>query len=116
MASLFLCQLLQEYIENTENDYEMRLWVYRYYGTSSSALYTMFEVTLSGCWPTYVRPVIEQVSVFYAIFFVLYVSLVVFAVIRVITALFLRETLRAAEADTFMVMDAMRNKRLAYAR
>jgi len=115
MASLLLCQLLQEYIENDENDIEVRLWAYRYYGTSFRALYTMFEMTMSGCWPTYVRPIVEQVSVFYAIFFVLYISLVVFAVIRVISALFLKQTLCAAEADTVMVLEATRHKRAAYA-
>ena len=53
---------------------EIRFWVNRMYGTSAKAVYTLFEVTLSGCWPTYARPLIEEVSWLYAIFFILYVA------------------------------------------
>eukprot|EP00418_Pyrodinium_bahamense_P023839 CAMPEP_0179132258 /NCGR_PEP_ID=MMETSP0796-20121207/62854_1 /TAXON_ID=73915 /ORGANISM="Pyrodinium bahamense, Strain pbaha01" /LENGTH=52 /DNA_ID=CAMNT_0020831197 /DNA_START=1 /DNA_END=155 /DNA_ORIENTATION=+ len=52
----------------------------------------MFEATFSGCWPTYARPLIERVSVWYAAFFILYVTIVVFSTVRIVSALFLRDT------------------------
>merc|ERR1712048_1517310 len=61
--------------------------------------YTMFEITLSGCWPNYVRTLVEDVNPLFGIFFIFYVSVVVFAIIRIITAIFLRETLQAATQD-----------------
>jgi len=61
---------------------------------------TAFEMTFSGCWPNYVRRVIEEVNPFYAIFFTLYISVVSFGMIRVISALFLKEALAQASHGT----------------
>jgi voltage-gated sodium channel len=103
-SGILLAQLLSGYITETGNDYETRLWVYRHYGTGFRAVYTIFEVTLSGCWPNYARPVIEKVNAWYALFFVLYVVLVVFAVIRIVGALFLTATIKAAGEDLAMTI------------
>eukprot|EP00971_Amphidinium_carterae_P064882 1285702-Amphidinium_carterae.1 len=92
----------------------MREWAWEHYGTSSRAMYTMFEVTLSGCWPNYVRPLMNEISWWYASFFVIYVAFVVFAVIRVITAIFLKETLDAAGADAEMMVQEKAKKRAQY--
>ena len=51
----------------------------------------MFEITHSGSWPAVVRPIVEQVNAWYAILFLTYITLVVFAVIRIVTALFLKD-------------------------
>ena len=37
-------------------------------------MYTFFEITYSGGWPLLVRPVLEKVSAWYAIPFLLYVA------------------------------------------
>ena len=44
-------------------------------GSFSKPLYTMFEITHSGSWPSRVRPVIEKVSSLYAIPFLFYIAL-----------------------------------------
>jgi len=111
MSSLFLCQALREFILDEANNRETRVWVNRYYGTSSKATWTMFEVTFSGGWPNYVRTLVEDVSPFYAGFFAVYISAVVFATIRIITAIFLKETLQVAANDTdMMIEERMREK------
>ncbi|CAE7262265.1 SCN5A, partial [Symbiodinium necroappetens] len=71
-----------------------------------------YEVTFAGNWTTRTRrPVLEDVDHSYAVFFVIYVTLIVFAVLRVITAVFLRETLEAANNDAeLMVMERLRQK------
>ena len=56
----------------------------------------MFEITHSGSWPAVVRPIVEKVNAWYAVLFLTYITLVVFAVIRIVTALFLK-----AEPTTF---------------
>ena len=81
----------------------MRLWAWTHYGTFYRAMYTMYEVTLAGCWPSYVRPLLENVSHWYAAFFVIYVAVVVFAVIRVITAIFLKDSMDAVSSDADMI-------------
>lgn len=46
-------------------------------------MYTLYEITFAGNWPTNVRPVLEKVSHLYVLFFVIYITIIVFAVIRV---------------------------------
>lgn len=97
---------------------ERRLWAWTYYGTSVRATYTMFEVTLSGCWPNYVRLLLETTdtltALLYGLFFMAYILLVVFAIIRVITAIFLKETMDACNTDNVDTERA--HKRRAYLR
>ncbi|CAE7449218.1 Scn10a [Symbiodinium sp. CCMP2592] len=97
--SLIICQALQGYILDESNDMDTRLEMNWLYGSFLKALYTMFEVTHAGSWPTRVRPVVDKVSPWYCIPFLGYITLVVFAVIRVVTALFLKETLASAAND-----------------
>lgn len=99
MSALFMCQALNSVVEDSEYDDSIREWVYLYYGTSSRAAWSMFELTFSGGWPAYARPLIENVSPGYAVFFALYVTSVTFAMFRIITALFLKDTLRVASLD-----------------
>jgi len=114
MSGLFLCELLKEYIRDTDRSVEMRSWVYQYYGTSSRAIFTMFELTLSGCWPNYFRPLIENVSGFFVIFTVMYISGVVFAINTIIKALFLKETLVIASNDAEMMINEANKKKHRY--
>merc|ERR1719410_1961986 len=100
MCAVFLCQALHEFILDERKDIATRAWVNNLYGSGHKALYTAFEMTFSGCWPNYVRRVIEEVNPVYVIFFVLYITVVFFGVIRIISALFLKETLAQAARDT----------------
>jgi Ca2+-binding EF-hand superfamily protein len=84
------------------------------YGTSSKAVYTLFEVTLSGCWPNYARLLIEDVSALYVIFFILYIMCVVFALIRIITALFLKDTMDQANGDMAVQVELKKNQKAAF--
>lgn len=102
--AIFLSSILKEFIQSPENDMEARRWVFRHYGSASRAVYTMFEVTLSGGWPNYARVLVESVSPWLSLFWVIYVMTVVFAVIRIITAIFLRETLKEADLDEDMLI------------
>jgi len=103
LSGIFLCNLLKGTIQDNTHGHELQTWLFRYYGSSLRATYTLFEVTLSGCWPNYFRPLIERVSGWYAIFVLIYISIVVFAVLRIITALFLKQTLTVAGNDADMV-------------
>ncbi|CAE7896910.1 Sodium channel protein type 10 subunit alpha [Symbiodinium microadriaticum] len=106
--ALIICQALQSYILDESNDMDTRLEMNWLYGSFLKALYTMFEVTHAGSWPTRVRPVVDKVSPWYCIPFLGYITLVVFAVIRVVTALFLKETLASAANDADMQIEENR--------
>merc|ERR1719237_2036766 len=90
---------------------EIRDWVFKYYGGSLRATMTMFEITMSGCWPTYSRTLIEEVNVWFAAFFVVYISGVVFAVTRIISAIFLKDTLAAANQEADRVLSELKRQR-----
>lgn len=83
---------------------ETREWVFMWYGTGARALWTLFLVTFSGGWPSYVQPLVTEVSWVYALAFAIYVWVVVFAVTRIITATFLKDTLQAASEDAEMIL------------
>jgi len=104
MLAIFLCQSLHEFVVDEVNDLQTRIWVNRFYGDGFKSLQTVFEMTFSGCWPNYARPVIEDVSSYYTPFFVVYITFVIFAMIRVISALFLKETLNQAARDAEMMV------------
>lgn len=110
MGSLLMGNLLQDYVQDDELSLEHRQWLWEHYGTSYRATYTLFEVTFSGAWPTRARRVLE-VNQGFSLFFFLYVTVVVFAVIRVISAIFLKDTLDAAQNDAEqLVMDKIAMK------
>ena len=62
----------------------------------------------AGSWPTRTRPVLDKVSQGFAIFFVFYITVIAFALIRIITAIFLKDTLDAANNDAeLQIMENM---------
>jgi len=110
-SGLVMAQLTTGFIHDEGQELEIRTWVFEHYGSGSRAVYTLFEATLSGGWPNYARNLIENVSFYYAFFWILYVLIVVFAVMRVVSALFLQNTLKMANADDeLMHMDKMKKK------
>merc|ERR1712192_13025 len=49
LAAIFMCQTLKDgYLLDPNVPHETRMWVWKKYGTSVRAFYTMFEVTFSG--------------------------------------------------------------------
>jgi len=111
IGTLVLGNLLQDFIVDDSQNLEDRNWIWNRYGTAYRAMYTLYEVTFAGNWPTNARPVLEKVSQGFVVFFVLYVTIIVFAIIRVISAIFLKDTLDAAQADAeSVVVDRLRKK------
>ena len=73
-----------------------------------------FPFSRAGGWPSLVRPVIDLVDPWYAAAFLPYVTLVVFAVLRIVTALFLKETLASAAQDAELVIEETRRTAIKY--
>ncbi|CAK9024321.1 Sodium channel protein type 11 subunit alpha (NaN) (Sensory neuron sodium channel 2) (Sodium channel protein type XI subunit alpha) (Voltage-gated sodium channel subunit alpha Nav1.9) [Durusdinium trenchii] len=113
-VSLMAGQALQTFILDENEDLDARIEMNTLYGSFTKSFYTFFEITHSGSWPSRVRPVLEKVSPWYSIIFLPYIALVVFAVIRVVTALFIKETLASAANDAEMVIEESRRMALEY--
>jgi len=104
VAGMFMTQMLAESVTDENLDLEMRTFIYTHFGTTSRSILTMFQITMApGAWGLIGRPLVEEVSPAFAWFFVLYVGGVSFAIIRIITALFLRQTLAVAAGDEQMM-------------
>merc|ERR1719210_1365339 len=99
MLSILLTQTLQYFIMDDSNHIDHRQWVYRHYGDGLKSLWTIFELTFSGCWPNYARRIIEDVSPLYSLFYFVYVYVVVFVATRIVAALFMKETLSQCAND-----------------
>lgn len=99
MSGLLVGRLLQYFIAEEQEELEDRIWVWKRYGTAYRSIYTLYEITFAGNWPSNVRPILEKVSHTFVIFFLFYITVVVFAAIRAITAVFLKDTLDAAHND-----------------
>mmetsp|Transcript_13269 Transcript_13269/g.31676 ORF Transcript_13269/g.31676 Transcript_13269/m.31676 type:complete len:570 (+) Transcript_13269:55-1764(+) len=99
IASLILCEACYPIILDPSFSTDLREWIFVRYGSFTRSMYSFFEITFSGGWPGLVRRLVDEVSVFFTIPCLLYVVLIVFAGLRLITALFVRSTMHALSND-----------------
>merc|ERR1719409_2689381 len=106
-----MSQLILSFIEDKDNDPVLRSWAFVRFGDFGKATYTMFEATFTSTWTQSSRKLVEEVNAWYGLFWVLYVVGVNFAVMRVIAALFLKQTMAVASQDAEkMIMAKMKER------
>jgi hypothetical protein len=98
-AGILTAQLAGNYLDSEAIPLDRRIWLYKHFGTTTSAMHTMFECTFTGSWHRYSRPLIEEVSYGYALFWILWVIMINFTTMRVIGALFLKDTMAVSARD-----------------
>jgi voltage-gated sodium channel len=110
-GSILATQLALVFLEDESIEEKHREWLYRMFGSTTRSFYTLFECTFSSGWRTYSRKTIEEISLVYVAYWFPYVVCVNFACMRVIGALFLKQTLAVAQVDQErMAMESMREK------
>merc|ERR1719183_3002120 len=92
-----MAQVIQPFMEDADPSLQDFIW--RHFGTWTNAMFTIFEITMAPGGFIQYRRLYEEVHPLFGMFFVVYVCLVTFAVVRVITAMFLKATLAASSAD-----------------
>eukprot|EP00927_Polykrikos_kofoidii_P054115 TRINITY_DN48594_c0_g1_i1.p1 TRINITY_DN48594_c0_g1~~TRINITY_DN48594_c0_g1_i1.p1 ORF type:complete len:613 (-),score=75.63 TRINITY_DN48594_c0_g1_i1:45-1883(-) len=114
IAAIFLSQLLQLTIEsNVHLDDHHRLFLSENFGTWSRSMLSVFEMTMApGGFIKY--RILADVHPALMMFVVVYVCVVTFAVVRVITAIFLKTTLSASEKDAPRMAEEQSLARLNY--
>eukprot|EP00928_Gymnodinium_smaydae_P042446 TRINITY_DN28582_c0_g1_i1.p1 TRINITY_DN28582_c0_g1~~TRINITY_DN28582_c0_g1_i1.p1 ORF type:complete len:598 (+),score=78.50 TRINITY_DN28582_c0_g1_i1:61-1854(+) len=95
---LIMCQSFASFYSREDVSIEVRRECFGYFGSFSRMLITMFEVSI-GNWVPACRFLMDNVSEWFALFFLLYVCMWCFAVLRVITAVFITETNHACAQD-----------------
>eukprot|EP00929_Paragymnodinium_shiwhaense_P001440 TRINITY_DN10167_c0_g1_i1.p1 TRINITY_DN10167_c0_g1~~TRINITY_DN10167_c0_g1_i1.p1 ORF type:complete len:715 (+),score=159.14 TRINITY_DN10167_c0_g1_i1:145-2289(+) len=96
--AVVLIFFMQEQLENEDIAFEERLLLYTYFGTFTNGMFSMYELTM-GNWVPISRTLVRNVSDWYMLLFMTYRTVVGFALLKVITAIFNAETLRVAQSD-----------------
>jgi len=115
-AASLMAQLTLAALDDTSVTPERRKWMYNNFGTTARACYTVFEMTFTGRWGNYTRVVLEEVNMGFALVLVPYVVLVNFAVVRVVSALFLKQTLAVAAQDEAKKLEQKQKERIHIAK
>lgn len=114
IAGMVIGQLLMPYMRNESIDVVRRSEVYKYFGTFNRTLLTMFEVLFAN-WAIPARICIENVSEGFIYIFIFYRCLVGFAVLNVVSAVFVQQTMKVAQADQEYVLNQKQKQVEAYA-
>jgi len=115
-AAVLLAQTMQTVIRDKSRDLQVREKLWDSFGTMVRAWLASFEMTFApGAFMKHAY-LFDEVNPAFYLLIVMYVCLVTFATIRVITALFLRNTLSAADQDQGEEVARLKLKRLTYSK
>jgi Ca2+-binding EF-hand superfamily protein len=111
LLALFLQSLLEVYILDEQKPEAARFQVFKFYGTFSRTMLTMFEMTL-GNWMPPCRALVENVNEWWMLFSLFHKMVIGFSVVSVITSVFIQETFKVATIDDkIMVMSKERARK-----
>jgi len=111
MFAMTMSQLVQSYLEEVRTDPDLirrQIEVYKYYGTFTRAFLSTMEIMLAN-WSPPCRALVENMGEIYGIPILLYRCCAGFAVLNVISAVFIQQTMKVAQSDTeVMIMEKKR--------
>eukprot|EP00927_Polykrikos_kofoidii_P013338 TRINITY_DN15807_c0_g2_i1.p1 TRINITY_DN15807_c0_g2~~TRINITY_DN15807_c0_g2_i1.p1 ORF type:complete len:546 (-),score=54.64 TRINITY_DN15807_c0_g2_i1:9-1574(-) len=102
-AALVMTESIRMYLETTKDDEQIVWHVYSYYGTFTRTLLTMHEIFLAN-WAPACRVLVNNVSEYYTIFFIVYRCIFGFAVLNVVNATFVQHSMKIASLDTEVML------------
>eukprot|EP00928_Gymnodinium_smaydae_P021386 TRINITY_DN18338_c0_g3_i1.p1 TRINITY_DN18338_c0_g3~~TRINITY_DN18338_c0_g3_i1.p1 ORF type:complete len:584 (+),score=98.34 TRINITY_DN18338_c0_g3_i1:65-1816(+) len=112
LIAFVLVQFLEGYILDDSNPLEKRDQVYKYFGSFSRAMFSMFELTLGNFVPIS-RLLMDEVSEWYILFSITHKCAIGFAIVSVVRGVFMHETFKvAATDDHIMVSQKVRAKKI----
>ncbi|CAE8583290.1 unnamed protein product, partial [Polarella glacialis] len=115
IGGMMLSILVRPFMENPEIDPAVRRVVFRYYGTFSGSMLTIFEVLFAN-WSIPARILVDNVSEWFSLWFIIYRCVVGFAVLNVINACFVQQTMSVVQQDTELMIDMKEKAKNTYAR
>eukprot|EP00930_Biecheleria_cincta_P038986 TRINITY_DN26803_c0_g1_i1.p1 TRINITY_DN26803_c0_g1~~TRINITY_DN26803_c0_g1_i1.p1 ORF type:complete len:580 (-),score=102.46 TRINITY_DN26803_c0_g1_i1:204-1943(-) len=102
IAGMMISNLTRAFLEDQTADVEARQAIFRYYGTFTRTILTMFEVLFAN-WSPPCRVLMDNVAEEFFVFFLVYRCLVGFAVLNVVNAVFVQQTMKVAQNDEDIV-------------
>jgi len=112
-VALMMCQSLGQHMSSSSMPDNSKKEVFLFFGTFSNSLLTMFEIALAN-WSPAARVLTEHVSEWYVIFFLIYRCGVLFAMMSVITAVFVAETNRNLSNDDRVALATKHKQKQAF--
>lgn len=112
-TGILLCQLLRAFIDNPQEDIEVRNEVFMKFGTFTNAMITMFEISLAN-WVPVARLLYFRVNHWYGGILIVFRCCFMFGMIKVITAIFIAETNRCANSDDNIAVAKKQRLKEAY--
>merc|ERR1719401_2598369 len=107
-------QLMRDFITDTGEDPAERRKVFNYYGTFTRSMITMFEIHLANFAPA-CRVLVDYCGEGYAYFFLAYRCIAGFAILNVINAVFVQQTIKVAQLDREIMMESKRKSQAHFA-
>lgn len=108
IASMIISQTVIEYVQDDKYDPILRMQAFEYFGTFSKAMISMSEVHLAN-WGPIVRVIINTLGEWQGSLLTGYRCLAGFAILQVINAVFVQQTMKVAQKDAqFMIMQRQR--------
>eukprot|EP00930_Biecheleria_cincta_P034907 TRINITY_DN24056_c0_g1_i1.p1 TRINITY_DN24056_c0_g1~~TRINITY_DN24056_c0_g1_i1.p1 ORF type:complete len:601 (-),score=117.80 TRINITY_DN24056_c0_g1_i1:75-1787(-) len=98
IMAMTLASQLADFMNDADVDIGTRKAIFRYYGTFTKTMMTMFEILYAN-WIPACRILIDNMGEGWAFFFVLYRCLVGWAVLSVVNAVFVQSTMKVAQHD-----------------
>lgn len=98
VAGLVISTLCRGFLQDESVNVELRQEVYLYFGTFSRTILTMFEILFAN-WGPPCRILVENVNEWFSIFFLFYRCVLGFAVLNVVNAVFVQQTMKTASTD-----------------
>lgn len=114
-VALFMCQVLHPLMRDKAADPEASEQLFYYWGTFSSTMMTMCEITLAN-WVPVCRFMIDEVHETFFLFFVAYRCLFCFSILHVISAVFITETNRVMTNDPELALMKLHRERASFER
>ncbi|CAJ1460502.1 unnamed protein product [Effrenium voratum] len=98
VAGLIISTLCKDFIASEMNEAQAREDVFLYFGTFSRTFLTMFEILFAN-WGPPCRLLVENISEWFSVLFLLYRCVLGFAVLNVVNAVFVQQTMKTASTD-----------------
>lgn len=96
---------VENYLRDGVGDQKATDAVFMHFGSFARSMLTMFELTL-GNWIPPTRALVENVSEWYLLFFLMHKFIIGFSVVSVITGVFIQETFKVATTDDQIMLNS----------
>lgn len=106
--AVVLANFLSSFIRDADQEVEIRMQAYLKWGSFWRALLSMFEITFAN-WGPHCWFLVDNVNELWGFFFIVWRTIVGFAVIQVITSVFIQHTFKTAQGDEdVMIQDKIK--------